>query len=369
MSCYEMLEPFVRWAAQEQLINPNRYTLGFTMVTMDTDGVVEYTIGGVDTRVARFVSDPSKFAVGLRGAGRRYTSSASFNYVPLGEDLKPDTSQGGFSGVFDKRQSKRVLIHINATAESIQLRIGDVELREVVDEFELQCTDEFFFGIVAGKVHIVSLQMQEQTETGYRHVKDGEVEKPEVYTPPEPEAPPEPDDLQKIEGLGPKAAETLASLGIVTYAQLAKYNPTTLEADLKAAGLETIPGSCYSWPAQAALAGTGHWNGLRLIQEEMLKGGRVDLPDNFQSILGIGPATDAALHEMGIDSFKALGQAAANPEKLEADLRAAGVPIPHGTVSTWPQQIELASNYALNELEQLQRELTEMQEEMAEEDE
>lgn len=64
-------------------------------------------------------------------------------------------------------------------------------------------------------------------------------------------------------------------------------------------------------------------------------------PDDLRRIEGIGPKVDAALRAMGITTFAQL--AAADPDRLEADLRAAGVRILPGAPRTWPEQATLAA--------------------------
>ena len=64
-------------------------------------------------------------------------------------------------------------------------------------------------------------------------------------------------------------------------------------------------------------------------------------PDNLRVIEGIGPKVNNALKDMGITTFAQL--AAADPEKLEADLRAANVRILPGAPQTWPDQAALAA--------------------------
>ncbi len=64
-------------------------------------------------------------------------------------------------------------------------------------------------------------------------------------------------------------------------------------------------------------------------------------PDDLRRIEGIGPKVDAALRAMGITTFAQL--AAADPDRLEADLRAAGVRILPGAPRTWPEQAALAA--------------------------
>lgn len=87
-------------------------------------------------------------------------------------------------------------------------------------------------------------------------------------------APPgEPDDLQRIEGIGPKVASGLQGLGITTFAQLADADPQQLEDALREAGVRILAGAPATWPEQARLAAAGDWEGLERLQSQ-LKGGR-----------------------------------------------------------------------------------------------
>lgn len=81
----------------------------------------------------------------------------------------------------------------------------------------------------------------------------------------------EKDDLQKIEGIGPKVAKVLNDAGITTFAALAQAKPAEIETALKAAGLQMM--NPEGWVEQAELAAKGDWDGLQRLQGE-LKGGR-----------------------------------------------------------------------------------------------
>lgn len=80
-----------------------------------------------------------------------------------------------------------------------------------------------------------------------------------------------PDDLEVIEGIGPKIKSIFAEAGITTFAQLGDSDPSHLESILRQAGLRL--GDPTSWPEQARLAENGDWDGLKRLQEA-LKGGR-----------------------------------------------------------------------------------------------
>jgi len=85
-----------------------------------------------------------------------------------------------------------------------------------------------------------------------------------------PKAPPAPQDLTKIEGVGPKIAETLKAAGITTYAQLAATSPEDLRKILADAGISADP---ETWPEQARLAAADKWAELQAWQDK-LEGGR-----------------------------------------------------------------------------------------------
>ncbi|WP_100610241.1 50S ribosomal protein L21 [Confluentibacter lentus] len=80
------------------------------------------------------------------------------------------------------------------------------------------------------------------------------------------------DDLKKVEGIGPKIAETLAEAGITTFAQLAKTDAAKIAeiiADVRGNHVTD------TWPAQAQLAADGKWDELKKWQDE-LNGGKAE---------------------------------------------------------------------------------------------
>jgi ribosomal protein L30 len=79
------------------------------------------------------------------------------------------------------------------------------------------------------------------------------------------------DDLEVIEGIGPKISSVLKAAGISTFAQLAAASVAQLTEILQAADLRlAVP---ETWPEQAALAAAGNWDELKQLQDR-LKGGR-----------------------------------------------------------------------------------------------
>lgn len=87
----------------------------------------------------------------------------------------------------------------------------------------------------------------------------------------EPVTPPEPDDLKIIEGIGPKISVILADAGIITFGQLANTDVAELERIVREeAGIRIA--NPASWPAQAALAASGDWDGLEELQNKLVAG-------------------------------------------------------------------------------------------------
>lgn len=82
----------------------------------------------------------------------------------------------------------------------------------------------------------------------------------------------QPDNLQRIEGIGPKISAILAQAGITTFSQLAAKTAVELRAILDEAGMSQI-NDPTTWPEQASLAAQGDWEELQKLQDA-LTGGR-----------------------------------------------------------------------------------------------
>ena len=74
------------------------------------------------------------------------------------------------------------------------------------------------------------------------------------------------DDLKKIEGIGPKIAETLIEAGIATYADLAKAKPAKISEIIEGVRGNHVPDT---WPQQAQLAADGKWDELKELQDKL----------------------------------------------------------------------------------------------------
>ncbi|MFN8348420.1 MAG: 50S ribosomal protein L17 [Spirosomataceae bacterium] len=78
------------------------------------------------------------------------------------------------------------------------------------------------------------------------------------------------DDIEIIEGIGPKIAQALAEAGVTTFAQLADMTPEAIQEIVSAAGIGSK--SPATWPQQAALARDGKFDELKAWQDELNAG-------------------------------------------------------------------------------------------------
>jgi predicted flap endonuclease-1-like 5' DNA nuclease len=86
----------------------------------------------------------------------------------------------------------------------------------------------------------------------------------------------EEDELERIEGIGPRIATALRKAGIHTYQQLAETDAPTLQAALAASGLRFAP-SLPTWSPQAALLAEGDEAGFLALTRTLVpdrEGGR-----------------------------------------------------------------------------------------------
>ena len=74
------------------------------------------------------------------------------------------------------------------------------------------------------------------------------------------------DDLKKIEGIGPKIAETLVTAGIATFADLAKAKPANISEIIAGVRGNHVTDT---WPKQAKLAADGKWDELKVLQDKL----------------------------------------------------------------------------------------------------
>ncbi|MRT16180.1 50S ribosomal protein L21 [Vitellibacter sp. q18] len=77
------------------------------------------------------------------------------------------------------------------------------------------------------------------------------------------------DDLKKIEGVGPKAAEAMVAAGMDTFAKVAKAKPEAIATILSDASPNLAHLVTDTWPKQAQLAADGKWDELKELQDNL----------------------------------------------------------------------------------------------------
>lgn len=178
------------------------------------------------------------------------------------------------------------------------------------------------------------------------------------------------DQLQIIEGIGPKMEAILKENGIPDFATLASTNITVLRDMLNKYGDKYRIIDPTSWPAQAALAEKEEYTGLISMQKSLDRG-RTDTEtnetdsklekflvkagiikqwkqDDLKAIEGIGPKIEGLLKENGISTWEDLSHTSA--ENLRNILEKAGPRFQLAEPSTWPKQAKLASEGKWDEL-------------------
>jgi large subunit ribosomal protein L21 len=80
------------------------------------------------------------------------------------------------------------------------------------------------------------------------------------------------DDLEIIEGIGPKIATVLIENGITTFAQLANAKPEAVTAMLKASGGRFSLANPESWAEQAALLRDGKMEEFKTLTDALVGG-------------------------------------------------------------------------------------------------
>jgi predicted flap endonuclease-1-like 5' DNA nuclease len=194
------------------------------------------------------------------------------------------------------------------------------------------------------------------------------------------------DDLEIIEGIGPKIAELFHADGVRTFAQLARMTPAQIQPMLDRAGPHFRIANPGTWPEQAELAARNRWQALKSLQDILVAGVRVDIkaqlaqlekeladlkrapvvdvsaaraaglvikgPDDLEVIEGIGPKIAELLHAAGVKRFTEL--AATPQERLRQILDDAGPRFRIADPGTWPEQADLAANNRWDTLKSLQ---------------
>ncbi len=182
------------------------------------------------------------------------------------------------------------------------------------------------------------------------------------------------DNLQIIEGIGPKMEEVLKKHSVTNWAKLASQTPDELRKLLD----EENPTRYKiidprTWPDQAQLAVNSKWEDLIALQKNLDTGrtnavGETDSKlekmmiklgllkkwkkDDLKAVEGIGPKIESIFHENGINTWLELANTSV--EKLKQILDSAGSKFKLADPGTWPKQAQLAHEEKWDELKEYQ---------------
>ena len=183
------------------------------------------------------------------------------------------------------------------------------------------------------------------------------------------------DNLQIVEGIGPKMDEVLKKHGVGNWKELASKTPEELRAILdKENPTRYRIIDPTTWPDQAKYAADDNWDDLIAFQKR-LDSGRVDVgdgvtdakvekllikmgvlkkwkQDDLKAIEGIGPKIEGLLKDAGIKSWAALSKAPVSD--LQAILDKAGPRYKLADPGSWPKQAEFAAAGKWDELQEYQ---------------
>ncbi len=182
------------------------------------------------------------------------------------------------------------------------------------------------------------------------------------------------DNLQVVEGIGPKMNEFLNKNGIKTWSDLASSDVKDIQALLDKEGNKYRIIDPQTWPTQAALARDGKWDKLIEMQKKLSGGKKGQAKhltdskvekllikmgvlkrwknDDLKAIEGIGTKIEGLLHDAGIKTWKKLANTPVN--KIQDILDKAGKRYALADPGTWPKQAKLASEGKWSELEEYQ---------------
>jgi predicted flap endonuclease-1-like 5' DNA nuclease len=80
------------------------------------------------------------------------------------------------------------------------------------------------------------------------------------------------DDLQQVEGIGPKIEELINKEGIYSFEQLSNTSHIRISHILKNAGPRFQMHDPTTWPEQARLAKEGKWEELQILKDKLIAG-------------------------------------------------------------------------------------------------
>lgn len=181
------------------------------------------------------------------------------------------------------------------------------------------------------------------------------------------------DNLQIVEGVGPKIEGLLKAAGIANWAGLAGSSVEKVQGVLDEAGSRYKLADPKTWPRQAELAHEGKWDELIEFQKFLDTGvatkgdfetpskveklivkllGFSTNPEDLKVVEGIGPKIEGLLKDAGIKNWADL--AAASMDKLRGVLADAGSRYKLADPSTWPEQAKLADAGKWDDLKKYQ---------------
>jgi len=181
-------------------------------------------------------------------------------------------------------------------------------------------------------------------------------------------------NLQIIEGVGPKIEGLLKGAGFTTWAAVGDASLEELQQVLDDAGPRYRVHKPNSWAAQAKLAANGRWEELVKYQKfldtsmvggtpskvEKLYAKKIGFAafktNDLKIIEGIGPKIEGLLQAAGIDTWEKLANT--NIQRVQMVLDNAGDRYRLADPTTWPQQAMFASKSQWAELKKYQNTLS-----------
>lgn len=171
------------------------------------------------------------------------------------------------------------------------------------------------------------------------------------------------DNLQIIEGVGPKIESLLKGAGFTNWASVAAASAADLKKVMDDAGSRYKLADPTGWPHQAKLASEGNWDEL-IRYQKFTDGGRETTgdfetdskfeklaakkmgfsstnPNDLKVVEGVGPKIEGLMKDAGINNWSEL--AATTAGRLQEILNAAGSRYRLADPGTWPEQASLAA--------------------------
>jgi len=181
------------------------------------------------------------------------------------------------------------------------------------------------------------------------------------------------DNLQIIEGIGPKMEAVLKENGVSSLALLGVKSTADIQAILDKYGDKYKIIDPTTWVQQSGLAAGGKWEELIDLQKRLdtgktdakgmtdsklekilIKSGAIKAfkQDDLKAVEGIGPAIEKLMHAAGIKTWRDM--ATSSVERLKEILDDAGSRFKLADPGTWPKQAEMAADGKFKELQEYQ---------------